>query len=148
MRGRPPKPLETHLLDGTHRADRHGDGSDHVPADGSPVMPATFTGEARALWETVVAGLVACKVARAVDTPALVMLCESWARYRKVSAALDALDPEQDSVAFGRLSRAAALHWQMFDKIAGRFGMTPADRMRLRVDAQEKKQGVIARQRQ
>jgi hypothetical protein len=35
----------------------------------------------------------------------------------------------------------------MFDKIAGRFGMTPADRMRLRVDAQEKKQGVIARQR-
>lgn len=148
MRGRPPKPLEQHALDGTYRPDRHGDQGAAVQAAGEPVMPADFSGEARACWESVVAPLVALKVARGLDQPALVALCEWWARYRRYAAAFDAPEAmELDVLHQTRLGSLAALAWDQFSRIAARFGLTPADRQRLRVDGPQKKQGVAARQR-
>lgn len=144
--GRPPKPLEQHLIDGTYRADRHGSDGEAVQADGEPVMPEDFDGERLACWQSIVAPLVKLKIARAIDTPSLVALCEWWARYRAFGSLLD--KPEEFSVMLqSRLMRLSVEAWNQFARIAARFGMTPADRMRLRVETQQKKQGVATRVR-
>ena len=146
---RPRKPLEQHKADGTYRADRHGGvvSADEVAGSGSPQMPTTFKGHAKSCWNSVVKLLVDAKIARAIDTPHLVAMCEWWARYRTVSDAIDKVDPGVDPMLYCRLEGVAVKAWSMFSRIAGRFGMTPADRASLRVDIGEKKKGVAARQR-
>ena len=147
MRGRLPKPLEQHEIDGTLRPDRHGDAAEIAQASGAPVMPAAFTGEAKALWLSLVDGLIAAGIAKGADTAALVLLCEWWARYRKLADALDKLDPLADTYTYCKLTAQLNTASAAFSSVAARFGLTPADRMRLRVEGGPKKQGVIARQR-
>jgi P27 family predicted phage terminase small subunit len=148
LKGRPPKSLEQHQLDGTYRADRHGDAGQAVQPAGEPQMPLEFAGEARACWESVVAPLVALKVAKAIDQPALVALCEWWARYRLYSSRLDRPETiDLDVLDQSRLVRIAANAWSEFSRLAARFGLTPADRQRLRVQGEGKKKGVMSRPR-
>jgi P27 family predicted phage terminase small subunit len=142
---RPRKPDEQHILAGTWRADRHGDPATQIPADGEPAPPAHLAGEALALWQAVVPGLVSAGVARARDTAALTMLCEWWARYRRCSEALDGLDPA--GAAASKLMVSAAIASDKFNALAARFGLTPADRAKLRADAAPKKSGVLTRDR-
>lgn len=143
------KPLEEHKRDGTFRADRHGAiaNAEQLVADGKPQMPVTFVGDAKEFWEQRIAPLVELKVAKALDTPQLVAMCEWWARYRKVSKALDDADPTGDPFLYTRLSASTARCWQMFSKIAAKFGMSPADRASLRIEGEAKKKGVAVRQR-
>ncbi len=128
--GRPRKPVVKHVLDGTYRADRHGPlpvDPDAVPA---PVKPADLTGAAGDLWDRIVRLLPG--VVRDRDAEQLAEMCRWWARAQRVGAALDKAQP--GSLRFGRLTSQAATATGTFDRIAKRFGLTPADRAALTVE--------------
>lgn len=117
-KGRPRKPDELHVLQGTWTATRHGDPEARVQADGEPVPSRKLTGPALAYWKRLVPGLVACGVAKARDGEALTAACEWWAAYE---AAMIAKDVREAAVAFDR--------WRT---LAAAFGLTPMDRAKLR----------------
>lgn len=144
---RPPKPTEQHRLDGTYRADRHGSAGASVDAAGVPTKPRGLKGEGEKLWKRVVPGLVSSGVARACDTDCLVSLCEWWARYVRFALMLDSADLDTDPKDLSRYTRLASQCWGEFARLAGKFGLTPADRVKLRVEAAGKKAGVMSRDR-
>lgn len=122
------KPLEQHLNDGTYRADRHGDESEHFRPSGSLERPDGLCGVAGELWDKLSADLVV--VGRRIDSVALASACEWYAVYR------DAIDRvrKNGTAAKGsyKAQTQAAMAWKQFDSIAKRFGLTPLDRLRLR----------------
>jgi phage terminase small subunit len=139
------KPNEMHILDGTFRADRHGDPSEAVVAEGEPLPPAWLKGEALAFWSEVVPQVVQLRVARAIDAPELASLCEWWARTRKLSRKVDRL--AVGTPRYGTALRALVAAFATFDRLASRFGLTPGDRARLRVQEKAKTTGVQQRER-
>lgn len=142
--GRPRKPEALHILEGTFREDRHGNRG--VDADGIPERPKSLKGDAKKFWDSAVPQLIELGLAKAIDATQLEAMCQWFARYQKFSKTIDGCS---DPLAISRelmLNMEAA--WKMFDKIASRFGLSPADRMRLRTTGEtKKKSGVASRQR-
>lgn len=131
-RGRPPKPVEKHVLDGTYRADRHGPLAGPAGATAPPpAKPADLAGEAAELWDhlsRLLAGVVCER-----DGTHLAELCRWWAELRRTQAGL--ATAEVGGVRYTALLAAAAKCSQQFDRLASRFGLTPADRARLKTEA-------------
>lgn len=129
-RGRPRKPLEQHVLEGTYRADRHGplpSGAGGLPSGAVPAKPRGLSGEAGRAWDELTRLLGG--VLKASDG---LMLSEAakwmgWAR--EVEKLLKKLTPADD--AFPRLLRSRALCGTQLDRVLNRFGLTPADRAKL-----------------
>ena len=141
-RGRPPKPTQAHILAGTFREDRHGNAP---PSTGAPEIPAHLTGEAAKHWAAVVPGLVAQRIAGESDAPALAMLCEWYAVWLDGMKALRlATAGTLEASRAISVTAQAAHNWQT---LASRFGLTPADRARLRVEP-VKRASVATRKRE
>jgi len=83
-------------------------------------------GEAARHWSVLLLNVKA-GVLCDVDTPAMIVTCETWGRYRKASEAADAnpLDKNARCAVLGYLTALQSL-W-------AKLGLTPADRSRLRV---------------
>ncbi len=129
--GRHRKPIEKHVLDGTYRADRHGVKPDDSASVQSPVKPADLNGPAGQCWDRVVAVLAG--IVRDRDAEQLAELCRWWARIQRVGEVLDKAKP--GTLEYGRLMNAASTAAATFDRLAKRFGLTPADRAQLHVEA-------------
>jgi phage terminase small subunit len=142
MSGRPRKPVEAKILEGTFRADKDGDPTTFL-APGEPVPPPHLKGPALEFWGEVVPGLVALGVARAADAPALAEMCTWYARYRKLARAFD-----RAKVGPGNsgLMMQMGVSFDKFNGLAARFGLTPSDRAKLRV-AEKPAGGVPTRKR-
>lgn len=85
-RGAKPKAAHLRLIDGTHRATRHGDekaAREKVEAAvakfGKPVMPREMKGEAAKAWKRYIAPAFWLDAGR---EPAAVSFCELWAEFR------------------------------------------------------------------
>jgi P27 family predicted phage terminase small subunit len=141
MAGRPRKPTAAKILEGTWREDRDGDPALVVPAAGEPVCPVGLKGEALSMWERIVPRLVESGVARECDSDQLAAMCRWWARYRLGEKRLEKLQPGHKREYQQTL--LVAICWTNFDKIASRFGMTPSDRAKLRLDPSVKKPGGV-----
>ena len=91
--------------------------------------------EASVFWDANVPQLFAAGYAKTCDTPALRGMCEWWGIYRQ---SLDRLaSPEWADAApviLNQLQGLASSAWKNFSNLAGRFGMTPADRAKLSAD--------------
>jgi P27 family predicted phage terminase small subunit len=144
-RGRPRKPTELKLLHGTHREDRDGPLGSAVRLEGVPAMPGHLNDDAKAFWSAVVPGLVATRVAAACDAPVLGEMCVWWEVYRRFSDHLQDTGAEEDGALRAMVN--AKMAWKEFDRIAARFGLTPSDRARLRVDPAPASAGVQPRKR-
>lgn len=89
-RGRKPKPPHLRLVDGTHRADRHGDPkevqagvSTAAAAFGPLLRPKYLKGFAKEAWERYVAPASWLDASR---EPAAIAFCELWSELRKAPA--------------------------------------------------------------
>lgn len=126
---RTPKPVEQHVLDGTYRKDRHGplpDEGDFKP----PEMPPGIGDLAAQFWERITELLKG--VVRDRDGPQLHQLCFWWAQWETCEIALTGL--EIGTIQHARVFNAASTASQNFDRIARRFGLTPADRAALKAE--------------
>lgn len=132
-KGRPRKPTAAHILDGTHRSDRHGEQADQWQPDGAPKMPAWLNNDAQTLWQELSPRLVESNVATCVDAAELAALCDWWARYREAARVADGIKDKQ-STKFYRLSILASMAWKNFATAGAKFGLNPSDRARLKID--------------
>lgn len=130
--GRPPKPTAAHVLEDTHRGDRHGDIDSTWQPDGEPEVPSWLQGDALQLWRELSPRLVTSKVATSVDAAELAALCDWWARYREASRVADQI-ADKRGTDFYRCSILASMAWKNFTKAAANFGLNPADRARLKL---------------
>jgi hypothetical protein len=85
-RGRKPKPPHLRLVDGSHRADRHGDAariregiSAAAAAFGPVERPKRLTGFAREAWSRYIEPATWLDASR---EPSAIALCELWAELR------------------------------------------------------------------
>ena len=96
-------------------------------------MPLTLSTEAKKHWKDVVPKLVAMGVAKSIDAPALVMLCESWAIYQDLRRYYLVAELTERILLAAKLQSAM----KTWGNQAGMFGMTPSDRARLTVEPAE-----------
>lgn len=139
-RGPKHKPTELHKLHGTFRPTRHGP-VDH-PIDeliGLPEMPPGMPPMAIKLWNVVVPQLVKAKSAVLLDSIELAAMCRWWAQYNELMTRVESESPydQETDLKQWQLEKRAKAAWNSFDSIASRYGFTPADRARLRVDTKK-----------
>ncbi len=143
-RGRPRKPTQAKVLEGTYRRDRDGDPA-AIVADGQPRPPKPLKGDALKLWQDLVPGFVAGGLVGERDSAALAGMCEWYARYRRLGDQLDQIDLDDKDI--HALTLRVAIAWDKFCQTAARFGLTPSDRAKLRVDVAAAKPKVASRKR-
>lgn len=144
--GRPPKPFEQHELDGTFRPDRHG--AQPIRAHGFALKPDDLDECASRVWDVLVKDLNRTAVAGEVDSVVLAEGCRWYSRYCRFSVALDSDKISHEPDKLLKLAKLVALCWQKFADVAMRFGLTPVDRMRLKIAPQSSKNsGVVTRMR-
>jgi len=143
-RGPKPKPAILHIADGTHRRDRHGDPAAIVASPGTPERPKELAGDAKKLWDAIVPGLVESGVATERDAVELAEMCQWFKRYKKAAKECDRTAASNPY--YRQLLLATKTAWGEFDGIASRFGLTPSDRARLKVEPKQKS-GVATRKR-
>lgn len=122
--GRPKTPTAKLKLHGAYRKDRHGDRAAEPQPEGLPVPAEELTGRAAEHWQLVVRPLVDMGVAKAIDGPALTMMCQFWAKAQSYLSLRDG-DYKNDQSAV-----MAAKQWR---DLASRFGLTASDRASLQV---------------
>jgi phage terminase small subunit len=89
-RGRKPKLPHLRLVDGTHRADRHGDAGDarksveqSAAAFGKPTRPKYFKGYALEAWKRFIEPAAWLDASR---EPSAIVFCELWQEFRRAPA--------------------------------------------------------------
>lgn len=121
-RGRPRKPVAALKVNGGFRKDRHGD-REHEPSSDTPVTcPEWLAGDALDFWNDVVPKLRAMKILDGADAGSLIGLCVAWSNWRREQRAYEA--------EIGKIHRVNSA-WATFDRLAGKFGLNPAARIRL-----------------
>jgi hypothetical protein len=125
--GRLAKPLKVHQMAGSYRPDRHG-GLPSGPPPGEPIRPDGLIGPAGAFWDVVTPGLVQAGAVGGVDSFGLEAMARVWGL---AAAAMTAAEADPTSKA---LRSAVTGYTQLFTLLAGKFGLTPGDRARLRLD--------------
>ncbi len=128
--GRPRKSIEEHILNGTYRKDRHGP---IEPADlpaPFPSKPKSLPVSAGAVWDRLAAVLNG--VAKARDVPTLEDLCRWIDRAERINVVLSAMDPAETG--YVKALTGAAIATDKILQLSARFGISPADRAKLRSD--------------
>jgi phage terminase small subunit len=88
------------------------------------------------LWDEVEAHVIQMGAAEC-DSATLAGMCRWYDEYRRLAnqlARTAVLD-----VAYRQVQVAASLAWQRFVETAGKFGLTPADRARLKTNIEERR---------
>ncbi len=125
------KPTELKVLDGSFRADRHGD-PHSVPASGEPEPPTTLSVEERACWDELVPLLLEMGVAKKQDSKEIANMCRWWVEFTRAMDYLKNLKPSHKR--YPRAVQATVITFNAFERIVGRFGLTPADRAKIRAN--------------
>lgn len=158
---RPRKSLEDHVRDGTYRADRHGPlpagfltargpvPSPAVqPADAEltvqpPRKPEDMAEDVAAEWDRL--ALLLAGVVRDRDADAVSQMAWWLVELGRVQAVIGRMIPGHKGYKDALI--AAGICQDKFDKLATKFGMTPADRAKLRSEAGPPKAKVPTRPR-
>lgn len=142
-KGRPRKPIELKVLDGTFRRDRD-DPATAVIAEGLPEQPPGMSDGAQRWWKFLLPEVQKLSVARKVDSVMFATLCVGLARMdRALIASEEAMFGSDDHKDAERMYHLAATEVR---PLAAAFGLTPADRARLKIE-KPKATGVRSRDR-
>ncbi|MGV0961873.1 MAG: phage terminase small subunit P27 family [Limnohabitans sp.] len=144
MKGRKAMPSNLHVLQGTHRSDRHTGGA-AVMTIVNPDPPDDMPEVAAAEWKRIAPILSKYKLLSDLDLTALEAYCRVYARWLHAEKKLD----EKDSYVFrtqtGYETQSAYLNiinmcLKQMQSFMAEFGMTPATRERLKAIASQPKQ--------
>jgi phage terminase small subunit len=125
--GRRRKPTPILKLQGQYRSDRHGDRADAELSTGSPVKPDGLPPFASAMWDHVVKAVHSDLLAEA-DTACLEGMAHWYSVWRSNITSVDASE-----------LRTAAAAWDRFAALTIRFGMSPVDRTKIKLQAKDNK---------
>lgn len=129
-RGRPRKPAEEHHANGNYRPGKHGPlPTVPDPVEAPPDKPADLSDDVAAKWDSVVPALA--HLLRPRDGGLLVELCRWLVRADQIEEALGTRTP--GTKGFASLLVAAATATNALLALSQRFGLTPADRAKIKV---------------
>lgn len=147
MRGRKPKPTRLKVLSGDTRPDRMND-REPQPKPSRGRCPSWLPKEGKRAWGRLAPMLDRLGLLTEADADALASYCLAWSEMMAATATLEA---EGRTVKVPILSRTGELAghrvvphpaaaqqrtaWQGVCTFGARFGLSPADRVRLKVDA-------------
>lgn len=143
--GRKPIPGKMHDLQGTRRADRHGDAGGIQVTIINPEPPAGMPDQAQKEWRRIAPILSGYKLLSDLDTTALEAYCRVYARWLTAEKELE----KQESLVFrtttGYQAQSAYLSiinqcLKQMQSLMAEFGMTPATGERLKAIANAPKQ--------
>lgn len=136
--GRPRKPQELKKIEGTYRKDRDNENRPEFERiTRLPDCPSYLTtNEAQALWNDVCQQLMRLKILQIVDLPMLAAYCQEMGKYFFYQTYLAKKGEYYESG--GKIMarpqvKAAKEALQEAQKLAGKFGFTPADREKINV---------------
>lgn len=137
--GRKAKPIGVHILQGTFRADRHNAAEVEAPVI-IPDPPKSLKGEAMAEWDRITRLLAEAKCIADLDRSALAAYCIEWARYVTANNRLRVANTLLAESTKGTkmphpLLRVSDRALANMLRICQEFGLTPASRSRLNIDA-------------
>lgn len=129
--GRKPKPATMHMRQATYKPGRHGVSP---VAGGELIRPSDLKGDAAKLWDrvsdfAVQAGAGECDIA------CLDGMCRWYAEWRRCGAVLGSAIPGDED--HRTLQYVTSNAWKQFSEMASRFGLTPADRAKLRTGVED-----------
>lgn len=111
-----------------------------LPA-GTPAAPDHLDAEAIAEWRRIVPVLASRGVLSELDRAGLTVLCEAWSEYLRIGAVLEGKQKRLAKMdaralnAWRRLTSARHEAYTRWQNVAQRFGLTPADRPRVKTEA-------------
>jgi len=120
---------------GSRRAKDRPDDLEFEPK--APKRPASLKGEAKAEWNRIIPLLVDKGVVSEVDRAALIALCQAWADYQDFREAASRL--VKGSMDWRRMVSAKHEAFAEWQSLAQRFGLTPADRPRVKINSPKAK---------
>jgi phage terminase small subunit len=132
--GRKPKPATLLMRQGTYRPGRH---EVQPRAVGDLAKPRDLGKFGSKLWDGVIDFIEQQAGAGECDTECVAGMCRWYNEYRRLAEAVAALPPTDED--HRTLLYSAATAWRSFIDMASRFGITPADRARLKHSAEEHK---------
>ena len=129
--GRNRKTTAEHEIDGTFRADRHFETAEADFAGGSPQKPNWLDQNQESLWDQIVKRIPSEYLGE-IDTMALEMLMRAFGSWSKLEIQLANLQDEGGNVKQEYLlSNMISARWKQVSQMAGKFGMTPRDRVNI-----------------
>lgn len=128
-RGRNPKTTQEHHDDGTYRADRHAGRLDSMVDSGLPVPPFELDDNERWAWNLACNNLPPSAIAE-MDSLALYGLVKFYGRWLKL---MQYAEDNPDDLQGAAMAIGA---WKQVSQMLARFGMTPADRAKIKFDAE------------
>lgn len=137
--GRPPKPIEQHLQEGTYRKDRHA-GALVVTTPGTGIAhlgaPAHLTPFQREVWAEL-AGMLE-NIVRESDAPMVELAAVAYASYRDLQALVDGegytVVDDHGNVKANPTVQMRDRSMKMYMDLSARLGLSPADRARLGIN--------------
>ena len=145
--GRPPVPLEIKKRNGSWRGTYNHDAEAMKPddAEGELLMPpAWLRAKGKATWMQMCRELRELGMLKTTDLHALASYCEAWAEYLTLCEDVQG----EDYTANGRVNPIYTVRDMAFKrwiKMASEFGMTPAARMKVQINAATKGNNSKAR---
>lgn len=139
LRGPQPTPTAELEKRGSWRAKKRKKDGEPQPG-GVPEPPYKLVGDSRKLWESLVPRLAESGIATEVDSETLAVMCVWFGKFRKIQKALDKMAATNKD--HYRLLIQMQMASNCFDKLAARFGMTPADRTRIKVEGPKEDDGA------
>ena len=135
MRGRPPKPIERHKLEGTHRPDRQGEG---VAAPAGRPEPTIALGQyAQEMWDRLIPVLESMGVLTLADGQLCTAFCVNYGKWRSCEEHIEAEGMWQVDDR-GKVSKHPAVlvakeSDERMEKLGAKMGLSPSERARLKV---------------
>jgi P27 family predicted phage terminase small subunit len=151
MKGRKPKPIATHKLDGTYRKDRHGSTEVIALPTSTPEPPEHLDAESLAEWHRLVSELVRLGTLHRIDRVLLATFCQLWSRLVAAEKGIS----EHGLIIKGTTGAAqispfysvAIRTAKELRSIAAELGLSPTSRTRLRVEPPTETPRILKRDR-
>lgn len=130
MRGRPPKPTQIHILEGTFRPDNHGERADLqvTPIENQP--PAWASPRVREAWGKLAEPLAAMGLLDVPQSRSLSLLADAYADWMDLSAKLDEmgwmLEDDEGGQFINPIANQKDKAWKRVLAGLREFGLTPA----------------------
>ena len=135
MAGRPRKPAQLKIVQGTFQKSRNPENEPEFTALGAiPKPPKTLSKHGKALWKKLMPELAQSGVVTNADLPAFEMLCGCYGRWALIREHLEQDVLQNLKNEFGGRAAAAVqmnAEFAMCVKLMAQFGLTPSDRNRL-----------------
>lgn len=149
-RGRKAAPTALKVLKGTQKCRLNP--AEPAPEVGRPELPGHLDAVAAAEWERVVPRLEASGVLTRADGPALAIYCAAYSRWiaarqliEQMGLVIDTTDKPKGCIKANPAVAIAEAAEATMARVLGSFGLTPADRSRVRAARPESAESPLAK---